>query len=124
VIPRLCFEVVSENHPYKDYAEVPERYAAMGTRELVVFDPLLAGPVALGGPVPLQLWRRTDASTFERVYFGEGPAFSEELGAWLKPDGLRLRFSDEREGTRPWPTALERAEQRIRELEEKLGGRG
>jgi len=158
VVPRVCFEVVSENHPYKDYAEVPERYAAMGTAELVVFDPLRAGPVALGGPVLLQIWRRTDASTFERVYFGEGPAFSAELGAWLHPDGARLRFTDDREGTRPWLTPLERAladteraltdkdrerdekeraltdkdrertlreaaERRIRELEEKLGGR-
>jgi len=109
VVPRICFEVVSESHPYKDYAEVPERYAAMGTRELVVFDPLLAGPVALGEPVPLQIWRRTDASTFERVYSGEGPAFREERGAWLHPDGPLLRFTDDREGTRPWLTALERA---------------
>jgi hypothetical protein len=123
VVPRVCFEVVSENHPYKDYAEVPERYAAMGTRELVVFDPLLAGPVALGGPVLLQIWRRTDPRTFERVYSGEGPAFSEELGAWLRPDGARLRICDDREGTLPWLTALEVAERRIRELEEKLGGR-
>jgi hypothetical protein len=137
VAPRVCFEVVSESHPYKDYAEVPERYAAMGTFELVVFDPLRAGPVALGGPVLLQIWRRTDASTFERVYFGEGPAFSAELGAWLHPDGARLRFTDDREGTRAWLTPLERAlsatdrertlreaaERRIRELEEKLGER-
>jgi Uma2 family endonuclease len=108
VVPRLCFEVVSESHPYKDYREIQERYAAMGTRELIVFDPLKAGPVALGGPVLLQVWRRTDPGTFERLYFGDGPAHSAELGAWLRADGERLRFSDDRDGSRPWLTSLER----------------
>jgi hypothetical protein len=36
--PRISFEVVSRNHPHKDYVALHERYAAMD-RELVVFDP-------------------------------------------------------------------------------------
>ena len=52
-----------------------------GTRELWVFDPLLVGPAAHGGPMTLQVWRRDTSGTFRRVYAGEGPARSEELGA-------------------------------------------
>jgi hypothetical protein len=87
VAPLLCFEVVSRNHPYKDYAGVHERYAAMGTQELVVFDPLLAGPRSLGGPVSLQVWRRDASGALDRVYFGPGPFRSEVLDAWLVPSG-------------------------------------
>jgi hypothetical protein len=36
--PSVCFEIVSENHPHKDYRDVHERYAALGARELVVFE--------------------------------------------------------------------------------------
>src|SRR5688572_3830042 len=42
--PSLAIEVVSPNHPHKDYSEVPEKCAAAGVGELVVFDPKLAGP--------------------------------------------------------------------------------
>lgn len=141
IVPRLAFEVVSENHPYKDYATVQDRYAAMGIRELVVFDPLLAGPPALGGPVLLQIWRREGGGVLERVHFGDGPAFCEQLQAWLHPSTTSLEIADDREGTRFWQTGEEReraekereraerereraervaAEQRIAELERKL----
>jgi hypothetical protein len=110
-VPRLCFEVVSAHHPHKDYTAVQDRYAAMGTRELVVFDPLLAGPASLGGPVPLQLWRRDSVGLFERVHFGGDPVFSEVLDAWLLPEGRLLEISDDRAGKLRWPTpeTLERA---------------
>ncbi|HKY38022.1 MAG TPA: Uma2 family endonuclease, partial [Polyangiaceae bacterium] len=74
--PRLAIEVVSSSHPYKDYAAIQERYAAMGIEELLVFDPLLQGPRSLGGPVPLQLWRRDAALAFERLHFGSDPVYS------------------------------------------------
>jgi len=60
-VPRLCFEIVSETHPYKDYAGIQDRYAAMARSSSWCFDPLLAGPPKLGGPVLFQVWRR-DAS--------------------------------------------------------------
>lgn len=41
--PRIAVEVVSENTAEKDYGDGPERYAASGTKELWVFDPLLVG---------------------------------------------------------------------------------
>jgi len=107
VVPRLCFEVVSASHPYKDYVSIQDRYASMGTRELVVFDPLLAGPAAFGGPVLLQLWRR-DGGLLERVHFGDGAAFSNELGAWIVPSQKGLDFADDRAGRQKWPTGEER----------------
>lgn len=137
VAPLLAFEVVSENHPNKDYATIQDRYAALGIRELAVFDPLLAGPRALGGPVLLQIWRRSDAGVLERVYFGEGPAFSEQLQAWLHPTRTNLEIADDREGRMLWQTGEEReraekereraariaAEERVMELERKLAVR-
>lgn len=62
---------------YKDYSVLQDRYAALGTRELVVFDPLLSGPPSLGGPVSLQVWRRDPTFGFERVHFASDPAYSE-----------------------------------------------
>jgi len=141
VPPELAFEVVSESHPYKDYATIQDRYAALGVHELVVFDPLLAGPAALGGPVRLQIWRRNDAGVLERVHFGDGAAFSEQLGAWLHPTSSTLEIADDREGRIRWQTGEERertekerertekereraarlaAERRVAELEKRL----
>jgi hypothetical protein len=104
VPPSICFEIVSRNHPHKDYAELQDRYALVGTRELVVFDPFLAGPSALGGPVLLQLWRRDRVGMLERVHAGDTPVASEVLGAWLIPTTTTLEIADDREGARRWPT--------------------
>jgi hypothetical protein len=106
VRPPLCIEVVSDNHPYKDYVEVQERYAAFGAPELVVFDPRLIGPKSLGGPFAIQVWR-TDGSVFERTYAGSGPAFSETLSAWLRVDDGLPQIASDRAGTERWPTEAE-----------------
>jgi Putative restriction endonuclease len=122
VAPPLCFEVVSANHPHKDYAGIQDRYASLGTRELVVFDPLLAGPAALGGPVRLQVWRRDELGVFERVHFSDEPAYSTVLDAWLLPQERALEISDDRQGTRIWPTAagrLQRDNERERAEKER-----
>ncbi len=110
-VPALVIEVVSPGHPYKDYVETPDKCAALGVRELLVFDPVLAGPKVHGGAQRLQLWRRTDAGTFERVAAGDEPAFSELLGAYFVPteEGRRLRLADDAEGRRLWPTEAEAA---------------
>jgi Uma2 family endonuclease len=119
--PSLCVEVVSKNHPHKDYRDVHERYAALGARELVVFDPLLAGPPSLGGPVSIQVWRRDPSGAFERIYAGPGPVFSEVLEAWLRVDQRHLAISDDRAGKRPWRTheELERAEKDFERAEKE-----
>lgn len=122
IVPTVSFEVVRHAHPYKDYVGVHDRYAALGARELVVFDPMLVGPRSLGGPFALQVWRRDDIGVFGRQYAGPGPVFSEPLGAWLLADreaGL-LRLADDRAGVARWPTAeeFERSEKE-RERSEK-----
>lgn len=109
--PQLAVEVVSKNHPYKDYVTAPERYAANGTHELWVFDPKLVGPRALGGPFRLQHWLRNADGEFERVHAGAGPFFSPTLQAWVFAvnEGRRVRIADDRDGTDWWETAAEAA---------------
>jgi len=112
--PSFAFEAVSPNHPYKDYAIVPEKCAVAGVKELCVFDPLLAGPRAQGGPWLLQLWKRASDGTFERVYAGSDAAWSAVLGAWLVPnrEERRLRIAGRASGEESWLTREEQARQR------------
>lgn len=117
VPPSLCVEIVSSSHPYKDYACIHERYAALGTRELLVFDPLLAGPAVLGGPVALQLWRRDPTDAFERVHFGSEPVHSHVLDAWFLANGRSLKIADDRNGTRLWLTEAEQAKAQAEQAE-------
>ena len=107
--PSLAIEVVSKGHPYKDYADAPVRYASARVGELWVFDPLLVGPRALGGPTRLQVWTRAANGSLARSFAGEGPAFSRALGAWVHAveGGSRLRIADDENGERMWPTAEE-----------------
>jgi len=107
VPPRLAIEVVSGSHPYKDYANIQERYAAMGVEELLIFDPLLEGPPSLGGPVPVQFWRRDATLSFERVHFGAEPVHSLVLDAWFIAEGRTMHIADDRKGTLRWLTAAE-----------------
>jgi hypothetical protein len=107
--PTICFEIVSKNHPHKEYSALQDRYAAMGTYELVVFDPLLAGPKSLGGPVALQLWRRDASGAFERLHFGEAPVYSEALDAWVIAEGRTLFIAEDRAGKRRWLNETEHA---------------
>jgi hypothetical protein len=74
----------------------------MGTHELVVFDPLLAGPKSLGGPVPLQLWRREAGGGFARLHFGKEPVYSEVLDAWVIAEDRNLVIADDRGGKKRW----------------------
>lgn len=69
-----------------------------------MFDPLLLGPKALGGPVAVQLWRRDSLGALERIAFGNEPVHSRALDAWLSLDGIDLAISDDRAGARRWLT--------------------
>jgi hypothetical protein len=119
--PSFAFEAVSPNHPFKDYAVVPEKCALAGVTELCVFDPLLAGPRAQGGPWLLQLWRRASDGGFERVHAGDSPARSEVLGAFLLPDrnSRRLRIAERADGGEPWLTREEMALKREQEASKR-----
>lgn len=109
--PVLAIEVVSETNPREDYAIAPDKYAASGAGELWIFDPLLAGPSAQGGPWRLQVWQRREDGDLARVYAGDGPARSPLLGAWLVPtdEGRKLRIASEEAATQFWMTAEEAA---------------
>lgn len=120
VPPRFAAEIVSVTNPNKDYVAAPVKYAALGTRELVIFDPELLGPAGTDGPHVLQVWRRREAPPgMTRVYAGKGPAYSDELQAWLVPAaGGMLRIADDEEGRSSWLTEAEsEAEGRRQEAE-------
>jgi Uma2 family endonuclease len=117
--PQLAIEVVSPGHPYKDYVDTPARCAACGVVELWVYDPMLAGPRARGGPHLLQLWRRRDDGGFERISAGREPVHSPFLDAWLQPrasplpSGAHLLISDDREGRELWLSNEQRAREAL-----------
>lgn len=126
--PRFALEVVSENWR-KDYEQVPAKYALLGARELVIFDPEVASGAVTSQPrAPrhaLQVYRRTPDDKFVRVYQGAGPVHSTEIDAWLfvRPEGavVRLRLSRDPEGRALVPTAEEarEAEASAREAAER-----
>ncbi|MCL2726653.1 MAG: Uma2 family endonuclease [Polyangiaceae bacterium] len=109
--PIFAAEVVSNTNPRKDYEMAPEKYAASGTGELCIFDPMLAGPKSHGGPYRLQLWRRGENGEFRRIYAGSGPVYSPALNGYLVPveGGRKLRIADDEAGLHLWPTAEEAA---------------
>lgn len=122
VAPVLAVEIVSRSRADKDYSQSPAKYAANGTGELWVFDPKLAGPKDHGGPFRIQVWRRNDEGAFQRVYSGDGPAWSEAVKGWIHAidGGNDLAICDDERGTRRWLTTEERAQARAERLAAKL----
>jgi Uma2 family endonuclease len=107
-VPRLAIEIVSRNHPYKDYVRVQDKYAVVGVDELWVYDPRKFGPRSLGGPVLLQVWTRTAAGVLVRKDYGDAPAHSDVTGAWLLPQaGDHLLLSGDNAGAQLWPSLQE-----------------
>jgi Uma2 family endonuclease len=109
--PRLAVEIVSDDWK-KDYEDNPPKYAQLGCRELVIFDPEAALTAERKAPrVPLQVYRRDEDGAFVRVYAGDGPARCEEIGAYLvaQREGatVRLRVARDAAGTELVPTAEE-----------------
>jgi Uma2 family endonuclease len=97
--PILAFEMVSRSNWGKDYHEAPQRYATLGTTELVLFDAgALTGRSPAPNPVLLQVYRRTEEGTMRRVYAGPGPAFSEVLQLWLVASSDLLELSADEAG--------------------------
>jgi Uma2 family endonuclease len=131
--PRWAVEVVSDDWK-KDYEDNPPKYAQLGTNELVIFDPEASPADASRVRVPLQVYRRGADGAFVRAYRGDGPAWNEELQAYLvvaNEEGVpRLRIARDALGADRVPTAEERAreeatarraaEERVRSLEAEL----
>jgi len=117
-VPPLAIEIVSRSHPYKDYGRVQEKYAVVGVQELWVYDPRRFGARSLGGPVLLQVWVRSPSGVLVRRHFGDDPAHSDLVEAWLFPEpGAHLRLADDRQGRQPWWTLEE--QERARADEER-----
>jgi Uma2 family endonuclease len=117
--PPLAIEIVSRNHPYKDYRHVSEKYAVLGVQELWVYDPRKFGPKRLGGPVLLQLWERCDG-VLQRKHFDDVPVRSSLLGAWLVPRlGDHLIVADEPSGAGSWPALVEQEQKRAEQERER-----
>ncbi|MEZ4301482.1 MAG: Uma2 family endonuclease [Polyangiaceae bacterium] len=111
--PRWAVEVVSEDWK-KDYDDNPPKYAQLGARELVIFDPEALAADESSRRVPLQVYRRGDDGAFVRAYRGKGPAFCEEIDAHLvivnEGGAPRLRIARDAAGTDLVPTAEQRAQ--------------
>ncbi|HSO00312.1 MAG TPA: Uma2 family endonuclease [Candidatus Nanopelagicales bacterium] len=118
--PRWALEIVSEDWA-KDYEDGPPKYAQLGVKELVIFDPAAVTEGAKRARrVPLQVYRRDADGAFVRVYAGEGPAESAELGGFLvvvrEGAAPRLRIARDAGGADLVPTP----EERIQALEAEL----
>jgi Uma2 family endonuclease len=127
--PRWALEIVSDDWK-KDYEVNPLKYAQLGTRELVLFDPEGKGPGEehdADSRVLLQVYRRDEDGAFVRVYQGDGPARSEEIDAWIvsRAEGglITPRLARDASGTELVPTeeeALRAVEARAAQAEDRL----
>ncbi|MBI4613188.1 MAG: Uma2 family endonuclease [Planctomycetes bacterium] len=106
--PLLAVEIVSDDWR-KDYEEGPEKYAQLGARELVVFDPW--APRHEPGRNLLQVFHRTDEGLFVRRYAGPGPTYLRTLDVYAVavgcPAGFRLRLARDPAGRDLIPTTEE-----------------
>ncbi|MEJ7729261.1 MAG: Uma2 family endonuclease [Polyangiaceae bacterium] len=108
VVPSFVLEVASDDFR-KDYQETPVRYADLGVRELVVFDPLAASSPER---VRWQVFRHVPPEGLSVVERSDGDRVrSEELGCWLRAVGsgaeLRVRLATGKNGDELVPTDAE-----------------
>jgi hypothetical protein len=108
IVPSFALEIVSRDWE-KDYVDAPERYAAAGVTELVVFDP---SPERNRERAPWQLFRRIRGRPLVRVEVSRGDRVrSRVLGCFLRSVGhggsLRLRLGVGPHGDHLFPTAEE-----------------
>jgi hypothetical protein len=122
IVPSFALEIVSRDWE-KDYFEGPERYAALGVPELVIFDP---APGRNPMRVAWQLYRRVRGRPLVRVEVGRGDRIrSRTLGCFLRAigsgDALRLRLGSGPHGDELFPTAeeAERAEKEAERAEKE-----
>ncbi|MCS6898913.1 MAG: Uma2 family endonuclease, partial [Polyangiaceae bacterium] len=99
-VPVFVVEVVSASNWSKDYEHAPAKYAMLGVDELLLFDPLvLEGRSPASEPYLLQLYRKVSGGKLKRMYAGDGPVWSESVGAWFLVKEEQLRVARDRQGT-------------------------
>ncbi|MSQ83079.1 MAG: Uma2 family endonuclease [Myxococcales bacterium] len=107
--PRFALEVVSEQW-HKDYDANPAKYAMLGCRELVIYDPEHDQHRRTKERVAIQVYRRAADGIFARAYAGDGPAYCEAVDGWLVASAnaeLLLRIARDPAGQDLVPTAEE-----------------
>jgi hypothetical protein len=123
--PELAVEILSESDERWDTKL--QKYARLGVRELVTFDPE-------SSPATLRIWDRLETDLVERELCGNSAASNVLPGYWVvvaDPEhGRALRLSQDDAGASVFPTpteaeaaARQAAEARIRELEAELARR-
>ena len=123
--PRWAVEIVSEGNWRKDYRDAPPKYAQLGCQELVIFDPeVVAGRAKGVERVPFQVFRRALDGGFPCIIRGSGPAYSEELDAWLvarcEGEGITLGLARDAAGRDLVPSSTQAREQAERLLAEAM----
>jgi Uma2 family endonuclease len=110
VVPSFALEIVSTRKG-KDYVDAPMRYADLGVKELVVFDPQHK---RRRGGLRWQVYRPLRVRGFVRVEAtNEDRVRSRVLGGWLRAVGtgkrLAVRLAADPRGEELIPTAAEDA---------------
>jgi Uma2 family endonuclease len=111
-VPSFALEIVSQDK-VKDYVLGPERYAELGVRELVIYDPKASKRRGVG--VTWQVYRRLAKRGFVQVEATQADRVrSKVLGCFLRevrgPGGaLELRLGVGPSGDELFPTEVEEA---------------
>ncbi|MGQ9549898.1 MAG: Uma2 family endonuclease [Roseiflexus sp.] len=89
--PHVVFEFSSEETWQADISKKPARYADLGVREYIAYDPNDPPywPAEMGR---LRVWRCTGDYIVECNADAQGRVWSDELECWLVPDGALLRL--------------------------------
>jgi Uma2 family endonuclease len=104
-VPCIIFEMASEHTWHEDPWEKRPKYERLGVREYILFDP--EGEYLR----PRLQGSRLVEGRYEPIKpDGDGRLLSEELGFFIKPEGLVLQLFDGTTGA-PVPIRLERLEQ-------------
>jgi Uma2 family endonuclease len=124
-VPSFALEIMSRNNPRKDTTHSPVRHAALGTKELVIFDPRYARGRDRSR---WRVFRRLPKRGLVQVEVTNGDrVYSKTLRLWLRAfgEGIHTRIRPARgpEGTDLIPTPDERqraAESEVARLRAEL----
>ena len=121
IVPNFALEIVSKDWE-KDYIDAPARYADVGVKELVIFDP---APERHADGIRWQVFRRGAGRRLARVEVSAGDRIkSKVLACFLRAvgegDDMRVRIGAGAGGDELFPTGEEAANERIVALEAAL----
>jgi Uma2 family endonuclease len=113
-VPSAVFEMASEHTWREDLGEKRRCYERLGVREYILFDPegQYLRPRLLAFRLVEGRYALIEPDADDRL-------LSEELGLWIKAEGLMLRLIDAGTGS-PVPTQQERAGQAEQQVEQAV----